>query len=194
MKLQIIPVGAIDPGIVEIVMLGIKDVLTADLRLGEPLDFPVGSYDAYRGQYSAEAVLNELAAREGRDQEHVLGTSDHDLFIPDLTFVFGAALGTAALISVTRLRQEFYGFKTDRNILARRILTEAVHEISHSYGMKHCFDPGCVMFFSRTIVDTDKKGFNLCDSCKDMLSRLSKPLLEISEDDPRLRPSLNIML
>ena len=194
MKLQIIPVGAIDPGIVEIVMLGIKDVLTADLRLGEPLDFPVGSYDAYRGQYSAEAVLNELAVREGRDQEHVLGTSDRDLFIPDLTFVFGAALGTAALISVTRLRQEFYGFKADRNILARRILTEAVHEISHSYGMKHCFDPGCVMFFSRTIVDTDKKGFNLCDSCKDMLSRLSKPLLEISEDDPRLRPSLNIML
>lgn len=194
MKLQIIPVGAIDPGIVEIVMLGIKDVLTADLRLGDPLDFPVGSYDAYRGQYSAEAVLNELAAREGRDQEHVLGISDRDFFIPDLTFVFGAALGTAALISVTRLRQEFYGFKANRNILARRILTEAVHEISHSYGMKHCFDPGCVMFFSRTIADTDKKGFNLCDSCKDMLSRLSKPLVEISEDDPRLRPSLNIML
>ena len=194
MKLQIIPVGAIDPEIVAILKRGIEDMFPADVRLGDVLRPSIEAYDADRGQYSAEVVLNDLALRETEDQEHILGLADRDLYIPELTFVFGAALGTAALVSITRLRQEFYGLQADRDLLTRRILTEAVHEVGHSYGMKHCFDPGCVMFFSRNIADTDTKGFNLCDSCKDTLSRLSKPLLEISEDDPRLRPSLNIML
>jgi len=194
MKLRIILVGAIDPEIVAILKRGIEDMFPSDVRLGDGLRPSIEAYDADRGQYSAEVILNDLAQLEIEDQEHILGLADCDLYIPELTFVFGAALGTAALVSVTRLRQEFYSLQADGDLLTRRILTEAVHEIGHTYGMRHCFDPGCVMFFSRNIADTDRKGFNLCDRCEETLSRLSKPLLEISEDDPRLRPSLNIML
>ena len=194
-KLRIVPVGAVGPGLLAMLKRGIADVLAADVRSGEALESRVDAFDAERGQYSAEVILNDLAARGSDDQpEHVLGVADCDLYIPDLTFVFGAALGTAALISITRLRQEFYNLKADSDILFRRMMTEAVHEIGHSYGMRHCFDPGCVMFFSRTIGDTDRKGFDFCDTCRETMSRLSKPLLEISEDDPRLAPSLNIML
>lgn len=193
-KLQIIPVGPVGPGIIERLIRDIGEVLPAGVRSGDVIEMPREAFDAGRGQYSAEIVLNALAERETDPREHVLGLIDSDLYIPDLTFVFGAALGRAALVSITRLRQEFYGLDADRGLFTRRVLTETVHEAAHSYGMKHCFDPGCVMFFSRTIGDTDKKGFELCDSCQATLSRLSKPLLEISEDDPRLARSLNIML
>ncbi len=194
-RLQIVPVGAIDPGVLEMLRQGIAGVLPADVRFGEVLEPRAGAYDAKRGQYSAEAILNDLAARtSGELSGPVLGVADCDLYVPNLTFVFGAALGPAALISITRLKQEFYSLKADRDMLYTRMMTEAVHEIGHSYGMRHCFDPGCVMFFSRTIGDTDRKGFDFCETCRETMSRLSKPLLEISEDDPRLAPSLNIML
>ena len=194
-RLQVVPIGAVAPEVLKMLKHGIAGILPADVRLGEALEPGIGAFNAERGQYSAEAILNDLAVRGSDDQsEHILGMADCDLYIPDLTFVFGAALGKAALISIARLKQEFYNLKADRDILRKRMMTEAVHEIGHSYGMRHCFDPGCVMFFSRTIGDTDRKGFNLCDRCGGMLSRLSKPLLEIAEDDPRLAPSLNIML
>lgn len=194
-RLEIVPVGVIDPEVLEMVKQGVAGLFPADVLFGEALEPLSDAYDGERRQYSAEAILNGLAARgrEGRSA-HILGVADCDLYVPDLTFVFGAALGTAALISITRLRQEFYGLEADSRILHRRMMTEAVHEIGHSYGMRHCFDPACVMFFSRTIGDTDRKGFDFCDACRDTISRLSKPLLEISEDDPRLAPSLNIML
>lgn len=194
MKLQIIPIGVIDPGLVEMVEQGIETVLPAQVRLGKAIEPPHHAYDAERGQYSAEAILNALSEERSENQEHIIGVADLDLFIPDLTFVFGAALRRVALVSVIRLRQEFYNLGSDKGLLARRILTEAVHEIGHSYGMRHCFEPGCVMFFSHGICDTDRKGFDFCASCGEMLTRVSKPLLEISEDDPRLAPSLNIML
>lgn len=195
MKLQIVPVGIIDPEILGTLRQGIEDVLSTDVCLGKVLEPPFDAYDRERGQYSAEEILKELAKR-GLDDEslHILGFADCDLFIPDLTFVFGAALGNSALISIVRLRQEFYDLLPDKDLLIRRMVTEAVHEIAHSYGMRHCFDPGCVMYFSRGVNETDRKGFDFCDKCGGLLSRLSKPLLEISEDDPRLAPSLNIML
>ena len=193
-RLLIVPVGSIEPGMIALLKQEIEGTLPAIVRSGDVLWPPLEAYDARRAQYSAEIILNALAEREADPREHILGLADCDLYIPDLTFVFGAALGRAALVSVTRLRQEFYNLTADKGLLIKRILTEAVHEAGHSYGMRHCFDPGCVMFFSRNIADTDKKGFHLCDSCQEMLLRLSKPLREISEDDPRLAPSLNVML
>jgi archaemetzincin len=195
MKLQIIPIGVTDPEMVEMLKQGIEDVLPADVRLGEVLGPPVYAYDAGRNQYSTEAILNDLPERGLEDRSvHLLGFADCDLFIPDLTFVFGAALQKAALISITRLRQEFYNLSPDKDLLTKRILSQAVHEIAHSYGMRHCFDPGCVMYFSHSIGDTDRKGFDFCNRCGGIMSRVAKPLLEISEDDPRLALSLNIML
>ena len=194
-RLCIVPVGPVDPAVLAMLKEGIAGVLSADVRSGKAVEPHIDAYDAQRSQYSAETILNDLAARGSEDpSEHVLGVADCDLYVPDLTFVFGAALGGAALISITRLRQEFYNRKADADILYKRMMTEAVHEVGHSYGMRHCFDPACVMFFSRTIGDTDRKGFDFCNACRETISRLSKPLLEISEDDPRLAPSLNIML
>lgn len=194
MILQIVPFGVIDPEMIGILKQGIEGIFPVETCPGAGFGEPAYAYDPQRNQYSAEAILADLAEKGLEQSGHVLGLIDCDLYIPDLTFVFGVALGKTALISLTRLRQEFYGLKADEDLLGRRLLTEAVHEIGHLYGMKHCFDPGCVMYFSRTLGDTDKKGFDFCDRCHDMISRISKPFVEIDEDDPRLKPSLNIML
>ncbi|CUS96705.1 matrixin family metalloprotease, partial [Candidatus Kryptobacter tengchongensis] len=65
-----------------------------------------------------------------------------------------------------RLRQEFYGDKPNQKLFEKRVLTEAVHEIGHLLNLKHCSNPNCVMFFSNSILDTDRKGFLFCNGCR----------------------------
>ena len=58
---------------------------------------------------------------------------DADICAPGLNFVFGEAdiARKRALISLQRLRQEFYGLPRDENLFRERALKEAVHELGH---------------------------------------------------------------
>jgi len=96
-----------------------------------------------------------------------------DIFAPGLNFVFGEAdiTGKRALISLQRLRQEFYGLPKNENLFQERALKEAVHELGHIYGLKHCFNLTCVMHFSNSLRDTDLKGWDFCCICQRKVSR-----------------------
>lgn len=98
----------------------------------------------------------------------ILLVVDQDLFVPDLNFVFGEAEigGPAAIISLTRLRPEFYRLKPDRNVFRERTAKEAVHELGHTFGLVHCRNSSCVMFFSNSLLDTDRKKNDFCSACR----------------------------
>ena len=78
--------------------------------------------------------------------------------------------GQGALISLRRLRQEFYSLPGDNDLFLERALKEAVHELGHTYGLDRCPDPTCVMHFSNSLRDTDLKGPNLCPVCQEKVS------------------------
>jgi len=106
-----------------------------------------------------------MGQKEYVPYEKILGIVDHDLFVPELNFVFGEASSRAAFISLTRLRQTFYRLPEDQSLFHRRVLTEAIHELGHTYGLGHCGNPRCVMFFSNRLSDTDRKGPEFCPKC-----------------------------
>ena len=91
--------------------------------------------------------------------------------VPGLNFVFGEAdtLNGVALISLRRLREGFYGLPEDEGLLVERAIKEAVHELGHTYGLPHCGDPSCVMRFSNSLKDTDRKGRAFCPACRKRL-------------------------
>jgi archaemetzincin len=135
---------------------------------GAPLPVPDYAYVPRRNQYSAGAILGELPRwQEGR----VLGVVDLDLFVPELNFIFGLADPTEmhAIIALPRLRESFYAGRENPTLFLERAAKEAIHELGHTYGLKHCRNRNCVMAFSDSLLDTDRKGQRFCTRCMSKL-------------------------
>jgi archaemetzincin len=152
----IVPLGDVNEGVTEDLIPSLEEIFGQRLCLGEPIDLPKGSWHRDRGQYLASSILAVLS-HPAHSGDRVLGVVDVDIFAPELNFVFGQAdgAGMRALISLWRLRQEFYGLPPDEDLFHQRVVKEAVHELGHTYGLSHCPDPICVMHFSNSLLDTD---------------------------------------
>lgn len=124
------------------------------------------AFDATRGQYYSTEILKRLMPLS-KDGARVLGVTGLDLFVPVLTFVFGEAQleGRCALVSFHRLREEFYGLPARDELLAERLVKEAVHELGHTFGLRHCPDWQCAMASSHGVELLDVKGAEFCPAC-----------------------------
>ncbi len=128
-----------------------------------------GCFNSKRGQYNASRVLQKMS-RQVRlhPRDSFLGVTSVDLYVPDMNFVFGLAgmSERVGLISLNRLKSETYGGEPDHVLFVDRAVKEAVHEMGHVFGLSHCRRSSCVMYFSNSIYDTDRKGRVFCSSCK----------------------------
>jgi archaemetzincin len=91
-----------------------------------------------------------------------------DLFIPVLTFVFGQAQlgGRLGVVSLARLKQEFYGLPENRDVFLQRAAKEALHEAGHLFGLVHCADHECAMALSTGVRQIDLKQASFCSPCR----------------------------
>jgi archaemetzincin len=137
------------------------------ILVGKGMPRPDYAFNKKRNQYLSTAILKAMMEKkEYGIYEKILGIIDYDLYVPKLNFVFGEAGQRVAIISLTRLRNEFYNLPKDQTLFRKRVLTEGVHELGHTYGLVHCRNPHCVMFFSNSLIDTDVKGPDFCQKCK----------------------------
>jgi archaemetzincin len=125
------------------------------------------AYDLPRGQYHSTPILQRLATLVDDPRAQVLGVTALDLFIPILTFVFGEAQlgGRCALVSIQRLREEFYGLPPNPTLLWERLVKESTHELGHTLGLRHCRDWRCVMASTHDVERLDLKSEEYCHSC-----------------------------
>jgi len=170
MGIVLVAVGEIDRDVMDWLKNDLAKVFNREVQIGEGMPEPDHAFNKKRKQYLSTAILNTiLEQKEYAPCEKILGIVDHDLYVPELNFVFGEASRKAAVISLTRLRQTFYHLPEDQNLFHQRALTEAVHELGHTYELGHCENPRCVMFFSNSLMDTDRKGSEFCQKCKNHL-------------------------
>jgi archaemetzincin len=166
MGIVLVAIGEVDRNVMDRLKDDLSKVFNKPVSVGKGMPEPDDAFDDKRKQYSSTAILNAIMKqREYAPYEKILGIVDHDLFVPELNFVFGEASPKAAVISITRLRQTFYRLPKDQDLFHRRVLTEAVHELGHTYGLGHCGNPRCAMFFSNSLSDTDRKGPEFCPRC-----------------------------
>jgi len=151
----------------------LSKIFSLEVEVLENIEIPLYSYNPRRKQYNSTLVLKELL--KDKFKGYTLAICDVDLYAEGLNFVFGEAsfLNKICIISLTRLRQEYYGLPKNNNLFLERTLKEAVHELGHLFGLGHCSNPKCVMYFSNSILDTDKKDFNFCILCKKKLKNVN---------------------
>ena len=158
LRIALIPVGEVDQAILTMLVDDLPGIFTAEIEVYPPLALPPKYFVKDRGQYLADGLLDEFSSIVPMAGTLLLGITEADLFSQGMNFVFGIANRGRALISSYRLRPEFSGQEPDPEIFRGRVLTEAVHELGHALGLPHCEYPGCVMYFSNWIGDTDRKG------------------------------------
>lgn len=139
-------------------------------------EYPVFAFEPKRNQYYARRIIDKLVYALPSDCEKLIGITDVDLCTPVLTFVYGEAQlgGRVALVSLSRLRQEFYHLPCDDTLLTERLLKVCTHELGHCYGLFHCSDPGCVMYLSNNIVSIDNKKRYFCARCDEFFSKRNR--------------------
>ncbi len=166
-SIALVPIGQVDESILTVIGQGLREAFGRASGIAAPLSHPDYAHDRRRGQYLADAVLAQLS-RLSLPAERWLGVVDVDLYTPGLNFVFGQAQmgGPAAVIALPRLRQGFYGLPDDEALFHQRAVKEAVHELGHTYGLGHCRNPRCVMCFSNSLHDVDRKEREFCPSCR----------------------------
>lgn len=166
--IQLLPIGQADRVLLDFLCTALAGEFAAGCRiLNRTLD-PASAFHADRRQYFSTEMLARMHDCLAPGCWRLLGVTPLDLYIPILTFVFGEAQlnGVCALVSTHRLRQEFYGLPPDPELLRRRLLKEAVHELGHTLSLAHCDDYRCAMAPSHAVEWIDIKGDSLCPACR----------------------------
>jgi archaemetzincin len=171
MFLRIVPVSNVPQGILEKVRSELES-LNIKCRIMPSLPIPEDSYNQWRKQYNAEVILKRLSDKSAvkfiDKNIPTLMITDADLYYGRLNFVFGLEdpSTNSSVVSITRLRPEFYDERPNLVLLEERTVKEVLHELGHYLGLGHCSNVECVMSFSPSAGDIDAKQKYFCESCK----------------------------
>lgn len=167
--------GPIDKALLSAVARGAEKMFGMEARIVEILSDLSFALDRERRQHHSTAILERLAEGAPSSAFKVLAVTDVDLFIPILTFVHGEAQlgGKACIISTYRLKEVGPGV-TGHDAYLSRIVKEAVHELCHTFDLRHCRDGACIMHFCRDAGEVDLRPETLCRYCAILLEDAMK--------------------
>lgn len=169
--IYILSIGNVRDAIIKRVQERLSEVFSIPLKIKDAVEEPAYAFNPGRGQYYSTKILKEMIKNPPGDGLKVMGITNVDLYTPVLTFVFGEAqlAGRAAVVSLSRLKPEYYGLPPDDELLLERTLKEVVHELGHTFGLTHCRSSECVMYLSNSVRNIDMKKDTFCPACHELI-------------------------
>lgn len=173
--IMLLPVGRIDVTQFEAVRAPLQECFGRTVEVGMRLPVPKYAYNPNRGQYHSAAIMKRIEEARSTDWDAAIGVSQEDLFVPEVPFIFGEADRSTrtALLSLARLRPDGGVPEARDDVLRRRLISEAIHQVGLLRGLAHCPNNRCVMFYAASVLEIDKRGAALCANCKKRLIALS---------------------
>lgn len=157
--LGIVLLGALDDRILEEVVTTVREKLGTDVSVLGRTSCEAG-FDGRRRQWRADVMINQCMRKFSSPSRFCVGLTGADLYMPGLNFIFGLAVREGlGIVSWHRLQDEEGRFTI-------RLAKEVIHEVGHLEGLDHCSDETCVMWFSNTLRETDKKKADFCPTCR----------------------------
>lgn len=155
---MLVPCGPVEQEDLEFLMRALSE-REMKVSIATETKVPAAAFNRARQQYRGDLLIDAV-----RDEaaDRVLAVTNYDLYASNLNFIFGLADAgnKSAVISLFRLRMG-----ADEETFRRRAVTEAIHELGHTWGVFHCQNSRCVMHFSNSLEDTDRKETEWCESC-----------------------------
>jgi len=172
-KIVVVPLGEADFMMINRLASELGPVFGRSVDILKGMKLPVEAHNIIRNQYYALIILSKLELLKANNREKVIAVCEDDLYLPDENYVIGHAdsLSNSAVVSLYRLRQEFYGLPEDDMKIYPRLYKEALHRLAHVYGLPECRNPKCVNYFSQMMLDIDHKSQRFCDICRRKLDQ-----------------------
>lgn len=170
--ITIIPIDEINASVLEHIRNGLNITFNLGIEILPRQDIASQMPEpVYGGRHSSTTLLKFLSERKPDNIFKLLAITDLDLYSPIFSCLFGEAQldGTCAVISLHRLKQEYYNLAEDKATFLARCEKEAIHELAHTFGLVHCIEKHCIMYPSNNIIDTDEKSNSFCPACTGLL-------------------------
>ncbi|MDA8086492.1 MAG: hypothetical protein M0Z75_07320 [Nitrospiraceae bacterium] len=167
----LVPLGCTGEHIHEDIRTAVKDAFGAEVTVIGRENCRWTGFDVERRQYAASDLIECLSPLRAAF-ERVLGVASADLSYPGVNHVFGLTDPESRISVISLFRFRAKGAPPGK--IAQRAIKTAIHELGHSYGLRHCKDHRCVMFFSFNLADTDYKNREFCKSCMKEISSILK--------------------
>lgn len=160
----LVPIGAVSQDLLVHLQRELSPIMKRPVTIAAAIPLPEDAFNPSRKQYLGTALLEELEGRDFGGAERVVGIMDADAYAPGLNFIFGQARkpGRVAVVALPRLRESFRGRPENLQRFQERAVKETVHELGHTFDLAHCPDAKCVMHFSNSFADTDRKTKQFC--------------------------------
>jgi len=170
---ELIAAGAVDAALLEALGRGLEAEMGVQWSLGDAMPLREEWMETESGLYRSIHLMHALMdrAEDGERKQRRrwrLAIAEAGLCAEGVGSIFGeaAAEGCCAVVGLAPLRA---GSGADAGVLRSRLLTEAVHELGHLAGLRHCGRASCVMYPSRHIADSDHKQHAFCPECRPSL-------------------------
>lgn len=171
----LVPLGPVEPGLLEVARVAIEARVDAAVRVAEPRALPERAFYVPRRRWRAERILDALEAEAPDGAWRVVGVTEAEISTTKGQILdwgiagLGSIDGRACVLSSYLYKKH----SRTRAALERRFADIVVHEFGHTLGLDHCEVSGCVMANAKgkAIRSADRSAGEYCLRCRARVER-----------------------
>ena len=169
-SISIVPFQGIDSNLIKELKTGILKQLKVELDILEKTSLPDFAFYKLRQRYIADSLLIFLRQINKNKFEKIIGITTKDISTRKGTVEnwgilgLGTCPGEVCVISSFRAGKD----KVSPSVFLHRMITLALHELGHTYGLEHCSVATCLMKDAEGKMNLDD-GDSYYEKCRDYL-------------------------